>query len=94
MPALGVCIIPEGKTITYKVNDNLNYYIQMNNGSTLILESNNGGNVNVNYNIWGPGSLNISCSVTAKASIGVAPSQTEIQGLPIYSYTQNTVEVL
>ena len=94
MPALGVCIIPEGKTITYKVNGSLNYYIQMNFGSTLIIESNTGGNVDINYNIWGPGTLNISCSGLVNGPIGVAPSQTDIQGLPVYTYTQNMVEVL
>lgn len=94
MPALGVCVIPENMTITYVVNTHLNYYICQKQNSTLVLKSKTGQPIDVNYNIWGPGNLNISCSANMHGSIGVYPGDAAIQGLPVYTYTQSIVEEL
>ena len=93
-PCRGVCIIPENITVTYLINDNLDYYVFMKEGANLILQSNSGRTANVNFNIWGPGNLSLSCSANVKASLGCAPTQEQINGLTTWSYNKNTQEVI
>ena len=88
-----VCVLEQNISVTFLCNGNFNYYVAMKEGSNLIIKSNNGAKVNMNRNIWGPGNLTISCDCCMNASIGQAPDNSAIQGLPLFTYTQNTTEV-
>jgi len=88
----GVIIIQPKQKVTFVVNKDFNYYLQMSEGSSVTFKSKNGETININKKIWGPGSLNLSCNVNVKADIGVAPTKDEIQGLQVYSYTVESFE--
>ena len=88
----GVIIIQPKQKVTYVVNKDFNYYLQMSEGSSVTFKSKNGGDINLNKNIWGPGNLNFSGSVNANGAIGVAPTKEEIQGLSVYIYTGESIE--
>ena len=67
-------IIKPNQKATYKVNDKFPYYLQMGQGSTVTIDSNNGGPVTIEKNIWGPGNLVFKCNVTMNGSIGSLPA--------------------
>jgi hypothetical protein len=89
-------VINTGQTITYRVRSIFDYYVMMQPGSTVVFESNTpGGSVTVSQNIWGPGTLKISCSMVMNGSMGVCPPAAALQGLPVYQYTgTNIIEVI
>merc|ERR1712129_465355 len=73
------------------VNGNFNYYVQLALNSSITFHSRNGQNINVNYNLWGPGTTNICANTTFNGPIGCAPSQNAIQGLPVIRYQGNAL---
>jgi len=88
----GVVIIQPKQKVTYVVNKDFNYYLQMGEGSSVTFKSKNGGAININKKIWGPGKLIIDCNANANGAIGVAPTKEEIQGLSVYTYTGLSTE--
>ena len=82
----GVCVIQSGLHITFKVQKDFNYYVMTQPGSTVTFESITGAAININKNIWGPGNINLNCSVNINADIG-APPKENISGLPNFTYT-------
>ena len=94
MPAKGVCIIPSGITVIYRIVNSLDYYVFLQPNSKLILTSKiANSNIVVNYNIWGPGNLEIQANVTVNASLE-APDKAALAGLPNYTYTKDIIEDL
>lgn len=89
--ALGVINLRPNQTGQLFVRSSLDYHILLESGSKLTVNSATPqGNVTVNGNIWGPGSLTFACNVTVNKSIGVAPAPAEIQGKQVWQY-QNAV---
>ena len=85
--AQGVIVLASGQHATYIVRGDFNYYVQMAaNSKVTFRAADNGANVNINYNIWGPGSATFDCNATVKASIGSAPAQSAINGLQVFQY--------
>ena len=85
-------ILKKGQHVTYTVSKDFNHYVYMAENSKITIKSlTNNGTVNINKNIWGPGTLSINANVTMNASIGSAPSQTTINALPKYQYGANNV---
>merc|ERR1719461_2645480 len=87
----GLIVLSQGQHPTYLVNGNFNYYVQLAQNSSIPFHSRTGQNINVNYNIWGPGTTNICANTTFNGPIGVAPSQNVIRGLKVIQYKGNAL---
>ena len=79
-------VLRENQQATYVVNTNFPYYLYLSAGSSVTFKSKTGNQIVLEKNIWGPGSMNMSCDILMKASIGVAPEQ-RLLSAGNYQYT-------
>ena len=61
--------LKSGQTLTITGTGTLKFYVLMNANSKLNLN----GDLTLNHNVWGPGSLCIGGNITMNASVGVSP---------------------
>lgn len=85
----GVIILTSGQHATYTVVKDFNHYLYMAPDSKVTFKSQaKDASININKNIWGGGTIEISCNLTVNSSFG-PPKESEldmINALPRYQY--------
>ena len=87
-------LINQWINLGYSIEDNSNYYFCLSEWSCINIKSNSVKLVNINYNIWGPGNITISCNTDMNASISTYHGDEVIKNLPVYKITPNTTQIL
>ncbi|ETO30285.1 AIG1 family protein [Reticulomyxa filosa] len=88
----GYIILAPGQKATYKVAKNFDYFVFLGQGSLIVFKSQTGDTININKNIWGCGNVSSECNTVFNASFGTAPSQSELDDLPVYTYKAKEIE--
>lgn len=92
--SLGIFVIPSGMTITYVVRSVFNYHVKVNaGGAAKFFPATPGGSYTIAGHVWGPGSVSLDGgNVHFVRSFGVPPSQAELLGKTVHSYTKSVIE--